>query len=415
MQRETISRLFLCRVCKSKNLTRVLNFGPTPLANAFLNKKQIDEPEYFYPLVLYFCRNCYFLQLGHVVSPKLLFSDYVYVSSTSSVFVNHFENFAQEIVSRFSLNNQSLVIDVGSNDGILLKPFKRLGSRVLGIEPASHIAKLAIGQGIETVKEFFSVKLARRIVKKRGKAKIVSATNVFAHIDNLDEVIKGLDILLADDGIFISESPYLVDFLKKRYFDLVYHEHLSYWSIGSLITLFKRFDMEVFDVRKVDVHGGSVRVFIKRKKLKYKISKRVKEFLQKERAMKLDKIDTYVNFGKIILENKIALNKLLVKLKLKGKRIVGYGAPAKGNTLLNYFKIGEEFIDYIVDDNPLKQGLYTPGSHIPVVSLSQLQKDHPDYIMILAWNFADSIQKKLSWFKKKGRNFIIPVPKPIIL
>lgn len=415
MQQENIKRLTLCRVCKSKKISKVLNFGPTPLANAFLKKEQLDLAEDFYPLDVFFCENCNFLQLGQVVSPKLLFSNYVYVSSTSPVFVNHFSNFAKEVFSRFSLNSKSLVIDIGSNDGILLKPFKKLGSRVLGIEPASHIVKLAIANGVESISDFFSAKLAKEIVKKKGKAKIITATNVFAHIDDLDEVIHGLDTLLTDDGVFIIESPYLIDFLEKRYFDLVYHEHLSYWSLKPLVTLFKRFQMEVFAVKKVEAHGGSIRVFIKRKKSHYEISKSIEDFLKKERLMRLEKKDTYINYGKKILENRLKLTELLVKLKRKGKRIIGYGAPAKSNTLLNYFKIGQEFIDYIIDDSPFKQGLYTPGTHIPVVSAAKLEKDNPDYVMILAWNFSESIQKRLSWFKSRGKNFIIPVPKPEIV
>jgi len=412
---QIIRKLKECRVCKKKQLKKVLTLGPTPLANAFLTEKQIDEPESFYPLDVYFCLQCHFIQLGHVVSPEILFKNYLYVSSTSPVFVNHFRSFAQDIVSRFSLNSKSLVIDIGSNDGILLKPFLALGTRVLGIEPASHIAKQAKKEGIDTIDEFFSVTLAKKIVKKKGRAKIITANNVFAHIHDLDEVIKGLDVLLDDDGIFITESPYLIDFLKKRYFDLVYHEHLSYWSLSSLMKLFKRFNMEVFDIQKVDAHGGSIRTFVKRKKAHFTISKNVTRFLQKEKEAELEKIETYQNYAKKIMENRRKLIGLLTKLKLQGKRIVGYGAPAKGNTLLNYFKIGPDILDYIVEDSPLKVGLYTPGTHIPIVSSATLQKDNPDYVFILAWNFAKSIQKKLTWFQKRGKKFIIPVPRPKIV
>lgn len=412
---QIIRKLKECRVCKNKQLKKVLTLGPTPLANAFLTEKQIDEPESFYPLDVYFCNNCSFVQLGHVVSPEVLFDNYVYLSSTSPVFVDHFKTFARDVVNRFSLNNKSLVIDIGSNDGILLKPFLALGTRVLGIEPASHIAKQARKEGIDTIDKFFSVALAKKIVKEKGRAKIITANNVFAHIHDLDEVIKGLDVLLDDDGIFITESPYLIDFLTKRYFDLVYHEHLSYWSLSSLITLFERFDMEVFDVQKVDVHGGSIRTFVKRKKAHYEISKNVTRFLQREKEAKLKKIETYQNYAKKIMENRRKLIGLLTKLKLQGKRIVGYGAPAKGNTLLNYFKIGPDILDYIVEDSPVKVGLYTPGTHIPVISSSMLKKNMPDYILILAWNFAPSIQKKLEWFHKKGKKFIIPVPRPKIV
>lgn len=415
MKQELVRKISTCRVCRRNDFSKVLTFGPTPLANAFLPKEKIDKEEYFYPLDVYFCNNCKFLTLGHVVSPVVLFEDYVYVSSTSQVFINHFKMFAQDVYSRFNLTKSSLVIDIGSNDGILLKPFKMLGTKVLGIEPASQIAKVAQKEGVSTIAEFFSINLAKRIFKKYGKANIVSATNVFAHIDDLDEVIKGLDILLDDNGVFIMEAPYLVDFLEKKYFDLVYHEHLSYWAIRPLIVLFRRFDMQVFDVKKVPVHGGTIRVFVKKKVGKYKIDKRVEQFLQLEKKWKVDKKQTYIRFADKVLENKIKLLTLLRKLKLQDKQISGYGAPAKGNTLLNYFGIGTEILDYVVDDNAWKQGLYTPGKRIPVVSPQYLYENRPDYLLILAWNFTQSIIKNHEKFSKSGGRFIIPVPFPKII
>ena len=415
MRQEIIKKIKGCRVCKSTKLIGVLQIGMTPLANAFLKKEQLDLPETFYPLEVYFCENCTFLQLGHVVSPVVLFKNYVYVSSTSSVFINHFKSFASQMIKRFNLNKKSLVVDIGSNDGILLKPFKEQGIRVLGIEPAAHIAEMAKKDGIYTEAKFFSINLAKQIVKKRGKAKIVTGTNVFAHIDDLDEVIEGVNEILADDGVFITESPYLVDFLKERYFDLVYHEHLSYWAIKPLIRLFDRFGMTVVDVQKVPVHGGSIRVFAARGKKLKEANASVSGFKDLEQKMQLSDINTYFNYANKILENKRKLINLLTDLKLKGNKIVAYGAPAKGNTLLNYFKIGREFIDYIVDDSPLKQGLFTPGTHIPVLPPTRLKRDNPQYLFILAWNFADSIIKKHAWFKDKGGKFIIPVPSPKII
>lgn len=409
-----IKKVARCRVCKENDFTKVLTFGPTPLANAFLKNEQVDKEEYFYPLDVYFCNNCKFLTLGHVVSPVALFKDYVYVSSTSQVFINHFKIFAQDVYKKFNLTKKSLVVDIGSNDGILLKPFKVLGAKVLGIEPASKIAGLARKDRIETIDKFFTAKLAKEIVEKYGHVRIATATNVFAHIDDLDEVIKGLDILLEEDGVFIMEAPYLVDFLEKRYFDLVYHEHLSYWSIKSLITLFKRFNMGIFDVQKVAVHGGTIRTFIARKGA-YKKEKSVEEFLSLEKKWRLDQKETYLQFSDQVLDNKIKLLALLKRIKSENKKIVGYGAPAKGNTLLNYFSIGQEFLDYIVDDSSWKQGLYSPGKRIPVVSSKALTNDKVDYILILAWNFAESIMANNREFSKKGGRFIIPVPKPIII
>jgi len=409
-----VKKISSCRVCKGMSLVKVFGLGPTPLANAFLTKNQIDLEEEFYPLDVYFCNNCSFIELGHVVSPDLLFSNYVYVSSTSQVFIDHFKNFAQDVFKKFNLKDP-LVIDIGSNDGILLIPFKKLGARVLGIEPAKRIANVARKEGVETISEYFSVSLAKKIVKQKGKAKVVTATNVFAHIDNLDEVIRGLQILLDKDGVFIMEAPYLIDFIQKRYFDLVYHEHLSYWSIATLKRLFQRFDMKVFDVKKAAVHGGSIRVFVANNKSKYKIQQNVEKFLKKEKNAGLTDINTYKEYATKIEENKIKLLTLLQSLKIKGKKIVGFGAPAKGNTLLNFFSIGTETLDYIIDNNSWKQGLYSPGKRIPVVSPEVLKKDKVDYILILAWNFAESIMKNNRQFSKGGGHFIIPVPKPKII
>lgn len=413
--KQLIRKISSCRVCKKNNFTKVFNFGPTPLANEFLKKEKVEKEELFFPLEVYFCNNCTFLTLGHVVNPKILFGNYVYVSSTSKVFINHFKDFADLVYKKFNLNSKSLVIDIGSNDGILLKPFKVLGIKVLGIEPAKHIANVARKEGIETIPNFFSVQLAEKIVEEKGKVDIVTATNVFAHIDDLDEVIEGLKILLSKDGVFIMEAPYLLDFLEKKYFDLVYHEHLSYWSIRSLITLFERFDMQVFDVNKVPVHGGSIRVFIKKKIGRYKIEESIEKFLQLEKKCKLDKKQTYIEFAGKVLENRIKLLTLLWKLKSLRKKIAAYGAPAKGNTLLNYFGIGTEILDYVVDDSSWKQGLYSPGKRIPVVSSKTLYEKKPDYLLILAWNFADSIMKMHKKFKELGGKFIVPVPIPKII
>lgn len=404
-----------CRVCTSNALQKVFTLGPTPLANAFLTEQQANEGEKFYPLDVYFCTSCGFLQLGHVVSPRILFENYVYVSSTSKVFIKHFEEFAEKAYRRLHLNTNSLVIDIGSNDGILLKPFKKLDTKVLGIEPVVEIAKIARSDGVNTVTEFFSVTLAHSIVKKYGKADVVTATNVFAHIDDLDEVIEGLKILLIDDGVFIMEAPYLIDFLQKRYFDLVYHEHLSYWSVDALKNLFKRFNMTVFHVEKAAVHGGSIRVFVKKERGRFPVDKSVEKFLVKEKEMKLKYIVTYQDFAQKIYENKVKLLLLLEKIKAQGKTIAAYGAPAKGNTLLNFFSIGTETVDFVVDDSKFKQDLYTPGKHIPVVSSKLLYEKKPDYVLILAWNFAESIMKMHEKYKNDGGRFIIPVPKPKIL
>lgn len=414
MKTPLIKKRLTCRACCQSQIKRVFNLGPTPLANAFLSAKQLDKEELFYPLDVYFCQNCSMVQLGHVVDPRVLFSNYVYVSSTSPTFMKHFEDFAQVVYKRFLLNKSSLIIDIGSNDGILLKPYKKLECRVLGIEPAKKIAACANKQGIKTIAQFFSRDLARNLSKK-NKADIITATNVFAHIDDLDEVVYGIKALLKEDGVFIFEVAYLLDFMKKRYFDQVYHEHVCYWSIKPLVVFFKRLGMEIFDVEKVEVQGGSIRVYVQRVKGKYPISKKVKHFIDLETQDKLDKLETYLEYNKKILDNKTKLIALLTDLKHKGKKIAAYGAPAKGNTLLNYFGIGSDYLEYVVDDSTWKQGLFTPGKRIPVVKPATIYQKKVDYLLILAWNFAESIMGMHKRFKDEGGKFIIPVPQPKIV
>lgn len=404
-----------CRMCQKRTLDFVFSLGSTALANAFLTRQQLSDPEWFFPLDVYVCRTCSLVQLGHVVSPDVLFKNYVYVSSTSIVFQQYFEKYALEAYKRFNLGKNSFIIDIGSNDGILLKPFQSLGARVLGVEPAIRIAKQANQEGIETVCEYMTTRVARTVSDRYGEANIVTANNVFAHIDDLDEIVSSVKILLGAHGVFIIEAPYLVDFVENMYFDLVYHEHLSYVAVRPLIRYFERLGMEVFDVRKTLAHGGSIRIFVQKKGGGRSVASTVATFVHREERLKLDKSETFRVFAKKILKNKGALLNLLVKLKMKGKRIAGYGAPAKGNTFLSYFGIGKDMLDFIVDDSQWKQGLFTPGTHIPVISSRELYEQQPDYLLILAWNFAESIMKQHERFRKRGGKFIIPVPTPRVL
>ncbi|KKR88176.1 MAG: NDP-hexose 3-C-methyltransferase [Candidatus Woesebacteria bacterium GW2011_GWB1_41_10] len=408
-----VNKISSCQFCKNKNIKKVLDFGSTPPANSFLKKSQLKNKEARFPLHVFFCKNCHLLQLGHVVNPEILFKDYVYTSSTSPVFIKHFEDYAKKVFDRFHLNRNSFVIDIGSNDGILLKPFKSLGTKILGVDPAENLATKAIMEGIPTLPKFFDSNLAQEIVDNAGQADIVTANNVFAHIRDLDEITSGVKVLLRDNGVFIFEVAYLGDFIEKNYFDTVYHEHLFYHAISPLDKFFKRHQMTIFDVEKVPTHGGSIRVFVKKISSKYKISDSVQKMIKDEIKRGLGKEKTYLAFSENVEKNKKTLISLLKNLKSQGKIIVGYGAPAKGNTLLNYFGIDTKFLHYIVDDSPLKQGLYTPGTHIPVVPSETLSKNpKPDYILILAWNFAESIMEKLSEYAKGGGKFIIPVPEP---
>lgn len=404
-----------CRICGASDLERLLDLSAQPAANAFLKRSDFTAEEY-YPLILARCTNeaCGFVQLAHVVDPQILFEDYLYVSSTSPVFVKHFEEYAARMDARLHLKDK-LVVDIGSNDGILLRPFKALGAKVLGVDPAKKIAEAATKGGIETIIGYFTDTLAHQIVAKHGHAALITANNVFAHIDDLDEVTVGVRTLLAKDGLFTVEAPYLKTFIEKKLFDTIYHEHLSYLAVRPLQAFFKKHEMHIVDVEETDSHGGSVRIMVARNDSPFEETSIVAEMIQNEEDQGLHQNNIYRKFVEDIEENRHSLVALLSELKSTGKRIAGYGAPAKGNTLLNYMNIGADMLDYIVDDSPLKQGLYTPGMHIPVVSSASLHEDPPDYLFILAWNFADSIMGKNEDFRAHGGKFIVPVPTPRIV
>ncbi|EKD94514.1 MAG: hypothetical protein ACD_26C00034G0049 [uncultured bacterium] len=410
-----VFKLKFCRLCKGKNIIAVLDLGKTALANSFLKKNQLSSKELFFPLGLNFCPNCGQLQTSHVVNPELMFRNYVWVSSTSSVTRDHFIEYAKTAFTKLKMKKGDFVVEMGSNDGVLLKPFKELGAKVLGIDPARNVARRTTLGGIETLPYFFDSKIAKKVAKKYGKAKLISGNNVFAHIHDLDEIVNGVKFLLDKNGVFVIEFPYLMDFVEKNLFDLVYHEHLSYLAIAPLSLFFKKHGMEIFDILKTPVHGGSVRLFVQKIGDDYKIGKSVKKFIEFEKKKKLDVLQTYVDYSKSIEDNKKKLINILTDIKKDGKKIIAFGAPAKGNTLLTYFNITTNILDYIVDDSEYKHNLYTPGTHIPIYSPDRLKVDKPDYVFMLAWNFADDLMKRLKEFKKNGGKFIIPVPKPHII
>jgi hypothetical protein len=404
-----------CRICHSKSLTKFLDLGFTPLADDFLSPERIREPEVHYPLEVFICNNCSLVQIGYVVSPEILFrKDYPYEASMTETGVKHFHSLAKEASSRFGLSSDDLVVDIGSNVGVLLQGFKKQGAEVLGIEPARNICEIAIKNGIETIDDFFSRDLALKIVKEQKKAKIVAGTNVVAHINDYHSFVKGLDILLDKEGVFIFEAPYLGDLIENLEYDTIYHEHLSYISVKPMNILFHKFGMEIFDVKKVAIHGGSLRYFVSRENT-YPISNKVDKILELEKEKKIHEIDTLKNFAKSVQRNREDLSWMLKSLKHEGKRIAGVSAPAKGMTLLNYCRIGPEILDFVTEKSTLKIGKYTPGTHIPIVSDSELIKQIPDYVLLMAWNFADEIIKNLKDYKETGGKFIIPVPKPHII
>lgn len=395
-----------CRICSQKTLTRFLVLGPQPASNAFLRKDDLRKKEKFYPLDAYFCHTCNLAQLVDVISKEELFRDYIYFTSGMPRISNHFKDYAVHVMKNF-LKPNDFVVEIASNDGILLAFFKKHGYKTLGIEPALNIVKVAKKLGIESIPEFFSEKLANRIAKKCGKAKVIMANNVVAHIDDHQDLAKGVSAMLADDGVFVIEAPYLIDMFDNLTFDTIYHEHLSFLAVRPLKYLFERYGLEIFDVQVIPVQGVSIRVFVGKKGM-HPIKSVVKKLINKELDYKLDKLSSYVKLANRVKKSKKRLLALLSKLKKQKKRIASYGAPAKGNTLLNYYKIGPRTLEFALEDLPSKQGLYTPGMHIPVVDTKFAHENEPDYYLMLAWNYKKAILEKEKKFRKKGK-FIIPV------
>lgn len=411
----TIKRNSACRICKSLDLLQFLKLGPTPLANGFLTFDQLNGTEASYPLDLHYCKNCGLVQLLDIVPKESLFKHYIYYSSISKTFTEHCAQVAKEIVERFAHSPSPLVVEIGSNDGVFLKHVKKLNVRVTGIEPASNLAEAARSADIDTIDDFFSGRLAREIVASRGKAGVIIGMNVFSHIDDLHDLMKGAVVLLSDDGAFILEDPYFADVIENTEYDQFYHEHLSYFSIRPLVNLFDQYGMEIFDVkREPKLHGGSIRVYARRRS-SGSMPPVVRDLMALEYRMRLDQPQRYLEFASQVTAAKKELSILLKRIKGEGKRIVGYGASSKGNVILNVCDIGPETLDYIVDATPAKQGLYTPGKHIPVLSETKFRESTPDYALLFAWNFADEILGKEVAFRESGGKFIVPVPWPKIL
>lgn len=407
--RKLINKNLQCRICKSSKLKKVISLGSTPPANSFLKKENFKKEKWF-PLEVFFCDNCYLLQLIDVVDKRYLFSHYVYFYSAMPQAPEHFINYSKDVIKRFiQYPNKELVLEIGSNDGLLLKAFNANGClRILGVDPAKNIAKIANKNGIPTIPDFFNASLANKIFKSHGRAKVIVANNAVAHINDLHDLVKGVKHLLETDGIFVFEVPYLMDMFKELAFDSIYHEHLSFFSILPLIRLFKQYDIDIFDVQLVERQGNSIRVFVCRSKA-YPISKGLKKLINNEIKMGFDKVSTYHTLAKKINDSKIKLNKILTDLKKKKWKIAAYGSPARGNTILNYCKIGPEILDYITEELPSKIGLYSPGMHIPVIDIKDARKKLPDYFLLLAWNYKNAILKKETEFIDKGGKFIIPV------
>ncbi len=405
-----------CRLCGSELNHLILDLGMSPLCQNRIYPHQLNEMEPFYPLRVFFCEECLLVQLEEFVAPQDIFSDYAYFSSYSESWVRHAGKYVEMITSRLSLDEKSRVVELASNDGYLLQHFVKLGIPCLGIEPAENVAAAAVEKGIPTVSRFFGAKAAGEIRAEFGAADLIVGNNVLAHVPDLNDFVAGIKVLLAPTGVVTMEFPHLKQLMENNQFDTIYHEHFSYFSFLTAKDVFSRHGMTVFDVEELRSHGGSLRVFVKHDTDDAKaVQASVGDLLQREIDGGYDRKRVYDAFSGKVRATKRDILHFLVKQKNAGKSIVGYGAPGKGNTLLNYCGIREDFLDYLVDISPHKQGTFTPGTHIPIHHPHRIRETRPDYLFILPWNLTEEIVEQAAWIRDWGGKFIVPIPEVRVL
>jgi len=400
-----------CRFCDAPLTQIFVDLGMLPLSNAFVKPDNLNDPEPLYPLQVFVCKKCFLVQLKEFESPNNIFGDYAYFSSYSESWLKHAENYANTMIERFGFNSNGQILEIASNDGYLLQYFKKKGIPILGIEPAGNIAKVAEQKGIPTIVKFFSVKTANELLKKGKKADLIVGNNVLAHVPNLNDFVEGMRILLKPNGVITMEFPHLLQLIQKNQFDTIYHEHFSYFSLLTVEKVFSSHNLTIFDVEEINTHGGSLRIFARHTKNDiFRVSERVPKLMAKENQFGLTDISTYTKFSDKVKAVRQRLREFFITAKNEGKKIVCYGAAAKGNTLLNYCGIGTDFVDYVVDLSPYKQGLFLPGTHIPITKPEKIRDTKPDYLVILPWNLKDEIINQMSYIRNWNGKFVIPIP-----
>lgn len=400
-----------CQICGSET-KQFLDLGEHPPCD-FWDESEIDQ-EIAYPLTVHFCSWCSLVQLGEMVKQEALFTPecgYHHIAALSSSFLKHLDVLASRTVERFQLTENDLMIEIGSNDGALLEAFQKQGVKVLGVDP-TDVTGIADAKKLVTISKFFDKDVAKEIGREHGKAKVITALNTFAHVSGLDSVVEGIEGLLTADGVFISENHYVLDLIKELQYDFIYHEHIYYYSLLALGNHLARHGMVIFDIKPIPIHGGSIRYYAAKKNSKHakNISQAVNDLRAQEKQLGYDKEETYKQFAKRVAGKKDELMTLLAKLKIEGKRVVGYGASGRANTIIQYCGITTEHIDYMIDDAPAKLGMYTPGSHLEIKNSEALKTDKPDYILVFAWAFYNEIAKKNQQYLKDGGQMIVPLP-----
>lgn len=406
----------VCRFCDSQLEITFLDLGMSPLANSNLTESQLNAVEMFFPLHVYVCKACLLVQLEECSSPDKIFSDYDYFSSFSDSWLRHAQQFSEQVINRFDLNASSQVIEIASNDGYLLKNFREQGIPVLGIEPARNVADVAREKGVSTIVEFFGEKLAHDLTGKGTQADLLIGNNVLAHVPALNDFVRGLKVLLKPNGVITLEFPHLMRLMADTQFDTIYHEHFSYFSFCTVQKIFAKHGLQVFDVEELPTHGGSLRIYCRHEEDSTKsIQAHVAELQHREEQEGFGRLEHYLSFAGRVIYVKRQLLLFLISAKEAGKTIAGYGAPAKGNTLLNYCGVRTDFLDFTVDRSPHKQGKFLPGTHIPILSPDTIKLHKPDYLLILPWNIKDEVVEQMAHIREWGGQFVVPIPQLEIL